>query len=221
MNRGGLGIVMQFSDEILDRNVIPHLSKVSRCGAPSLKVTDNHFSKFFIGSSFGPRRFSKGLHALLVVFFRRTDFSCVAYRQGRNQLRKYVQLLPADNSPTRHARLALTYFESSVIHLAAALKCGNAILSASHQVIADDDRCRRLQRISNRIRHFDEDVIKTGRLRPSFGISPVWIDDFGLLTNEDKLTFEELQQLLIECDAECASFARMLFPQNAIDAGKN
>jgi hypothetical protein len=201
---------MKYSDQVLDENVFPKLSLLTKCGAPPLSRTDNHFAKFLHLSSLGQQRFKKPLHSLLVVFYRRVDFACVAYRQGRNQLLKYTSKLPDDNSQTRHVRLSMCYFETCIIHLTAALKCGEALSVSLKHPEQVDERVRRLKALSNRIRHFDEDVYKNGKLQDKFGIAPIWMDDTGLLAEKSELKFCELADLLREVTAECVEFNKLL-----------
>jgi hypothetical protein len=206
---------MQYSADILDSNVSPNLSKLTICGAPLLKQGDNHFAAFMLLSVFGKSRYKKHIHALLTVFHRRVDFACVAYRQGRTQLKKYTDKLPNDNSQSRHVRLATCYFESCVLHLASALKCGDAMLASMEKTDAPDERVTRLQKIANRIRHYDEDVVKDGKIAKIFGIAPVWISDAGLNTTKLSLSFSELFDLLNESVSECSEFNKILSEPNS------
>lgn len=201
---------MQFSARMLDGNVFPHLSSLSRCGAPLLKRGANHFASFMYLSTLGGRRFKRHIHALLTVFFRRVDFACATYRQGRSRLLKYTRKLPMDNSQTRQVRLSMGYFESCILHLTAALRCLDAILESLGQKNPTDNRVKRLNGLSNRVRHFDEDVFKNGKIGNGFGIAPIWIDDTGLRSQKHILLFSELVGLLNEATSECAEFNKML-----------
>jgi hypothetical protein len=200
---------MQFSSNILNDNVAPKLSELTKCGAPILHKNRNHFAEFLKHAAFGAR-YKKHKHALLVVYFRRVDFACVEYRSGRTRLKFYADKLPDDNSQTRFYRLALSHFESSILHLFAANRCGQAILKSLGRDFVASGSELSLFALSNRIRHFDEDVFNDGKVRSSFGISPIWITDAGLESTKCKLSFEELKGLLNDALTECEGFTKTL-----------
>jgi hypothetical protein len=200
--------VVQFSDQIVDENVAPFVSKITKCGAPVLRANRNYFATYLWLASFGPKKFKPHIHALLVVFHRRVDFACVAYRQGRRRLFAYSK--QPKNSNTRFVRLAISYFETCAVHTVAATLCAEAIVKSLKQPVTKDDRVDRLRLIANRVRHFDEDVFKMGRVNKSFGISPVWVTNDGIVCSKSKISFDELRAVLKELLNECDGFNKML-----------
>jgi hypothetical protein len=203
---------VQFSDKILNENIAPELSKLSKCGAPKLPAYPNYFSEFMLRSSLGKSKFKAPVHALLVVFYRRIDFACLEYRNGRKLLGQYCKNLPSSNSKTRLFRMALAHFETCMVHANAAIICLLAINKGLQQQVQHQpgDEYDRLNKITNRIRHYDEDVFAKGKFRKQFHISPVWLTNKEIVTRQCALTFKELQKLLIAAMVDSKTFAEML-----------
>ena len=203
---------MQFSDKILDENIAPELSKLTKCGAPKLPVYPNYFSEYMLRSSLGGRKFKVAIHALLIVFFRRIDFACLEYRNGRKMLGQYCKNLPSSNSKTRLFRMALAHFETCILHADAAIICLITINKGLQQKTdrQPDDEYERMHKITNRIRHYDDDVFVKGKFKKQFHISPVWLTDKEIVTRQCTLTFNELQEVLVAAMVDAKAFAEML-----------
>jgi hypothetical protein len=204
-------MAVQFSDEIVDKNVAPFASKITKCGAPLLRANDNYFAKYLFLASFAQKKFKPHIHALLVVFHRRVDFACVAYRQGRRRLLAYSK--NPKNSNTRLVRLAISFFETCAVHAVAATLCAGTIVESLKQAASTDDRVNRLRLIANSVRHFDEEVFgkkDNRRIQKSFGISPVWVTNVGVACKKAEVTFVELRSVLKELLDECNEFNKIL-----------
>jgi hypothetical protein len=200
---------MQYSDAILNENIAPKLGSLTKCGAPPLQKSQNHFAEF-LSISVSGARCKKHLHALLIVFFRRVDFAGEEYRSARKKLRAYTSLLPKDNTQTLHYRFALCHFETCLLHLGAAMKCGEAICKSLKTDVHRDDREQRIIRLSNRVRHFDEDIFDNGNIKSNFGIAPIWITDDALEATSSSVSFFELRSSILELQEECVKFVDIL-----------
>jgi hypothetical protein len=108
--------------------------------------------------------------------------------------------------------MALAHFETCIVHANAAIICLVAINSGLQQKIQQkpNDEYDRLRKISNRIRHYDEDVFANGNFKKKFHISPVWLTDKEIVTRQCSLTFVELRQLLIAAMKDAKALAEML-----------
>ncbi len=108
--------------------------------------------------------------------------------------------------------MALAHFETCIVHANAAIICLVAINSGLQQKNQQkpNDEYDRLRKISNRIRHYDEDVFANGNFKKQFHISPVWLTDKEIVTRQCSLTFVELRQLLIVAMNDAKAFAEML-----------
>jgi hypothetical protein len=202
--------VAQFSTEILDNYVVPNLSKLNRCGSSPLKRPPNYFREFLLRSAFGKKKFKPTAHALLTVFFRRTDFACVEYGLGHRRLAKYCRGLPDDNSETRVLRLSLSHFETCLIHAEAAIRAMIAMLHQLEAEVPEYPEYNRIRLLANRVRHFDEDTEKEAKRGGRPAISPIWISDTGLHCKQSSITFPELKSVLVAAIRDSKNFAEML-----------
>jgi hypothetical protein len=201
---------MQFSNEILNELVAPNLSKLTKRGAKALTRFPNYFTEFLLRSRLGQKKYKPAIEALLTNFYRRVDFACVEYRSGRKRLLQYTTQLPNSNSETRYFRLAVSHFETCVLHAAAANKCGAAVCKILANPVIEDDVARRTRLVSNAIRHFDENVEKNEKNKQKHIVSPVWISDNALHCHNADLMFDELHKTLVDLVQESKQLAEML-----------
>jgi hypothetical protein len=207
---------LQVSVEVLDATVAPELSKLKTCGAKSIRRGPNQFARYQYLVMLGPRKYKKHIHALLVVYFRRVDFARVEFNLGCKQLRTYISKIPHSNSQTRFYRLALCHFETCLLHLYAAVRCGTSISKSLNQPLTEDDDEKVLRDFCNRIKHFDEDILEGVKNKSHFQIVPVWITNLGLKCQLPKnkgtieLEFSRLRQMLLIVENECKNYCDIL-----------
>lgn len=187
--------------------IAPRLSQLTTCSAPDLEEGPTNFGTYLLGSVF-VSRLKSHYQALLGVFIRRIEHAADEYRAGVTSLRQYVDLLPQTNSHTKHYRKALSHFETCVLHAYTAVllleAIGRAVGAPPMFETDDGSNYDRLNKHANRIKHFDEDVLKDdGAPYSAFPVSPVWITNNGLECATAALSFVELRDI-INCALEDA-----------------
>lgn len=190
---------IKYSAHVLDNNIAPKLSTLTTFKVPALRKYPNYFATLFLGSVF-VKRYPQYMHILLVVFLRRIEFAGDQYHSGSKKLKQYIDLLPQTNSKTRLYRTALSHFETCALHTYAAVCCLQAIGRAAElpPMFRENDGSDydRLRRLSNRIRHFDEDVVNKKKIQKAFPLTPVWLTNDGLETTAASLAYVELHEIL-------------------------
>lgn len=209
-------MALQVSAHILDTTVAPELSKLSSCGAKAIRRSTNQFSRYQMLTVLGRNKYKDHIHALLVVYFRRSDFARVEFNLGQKRLSEYVSKLPHHNSHTWFYRMALCHFETSLLHLNAAIECATTIANSLDHKPALDPNQRTLREFCNRIKHFNEDPIEGAKKKNVYQICPVWITNTGLKCQLNgnrgtiELDFSKLRELLKIVESECKQYCETL-----------
>lgn len=120
-----------------------------------------------------------------------------AYIIGREQLLRYIGGLPQHNALAAHGH-AVSQFESCILnaHLAALSLEGGARLLAPSASFGITDERERLRLLSNRIKHFDEDVAKAAKAgQPPTG-APIWLTNDTIVCSSADLKYVDLAEFL-------------------------
>ena len=65
----------------------------------------------------------------------------------------------------------------------------------------------RLREISNRIKHFDEDVTVAAKKGERVPIAPVWLTNVGLVASTAHLTFAEVEKIMRDQSIDAEAFS--------------
>ncbi|WP_458098116.1 hypothetical protein [Roseomonas sp. WA12] len=133
------------------------------------------------------------------VFLNRLRKATEAYRLGTLEIRKYVASLHNHEQLDAHAR-SLSHFETCVLETclsAAALNAVSNFLGASPLFSnGDGSAFDRVRCITNRIKHFEDDIQDAARKRQTVPLAPMWVVQDGIECAACSVTFKELATLL-------------------------
>lgn len=187
----------RFGSVVLDR-YIPHLSKLTACGAPPMEDVTDLRGAFVLVTTFTRGPYAEPFDRYLFMFGRRALQAINEYSTGRELLEAYVQKLPQTNSHFLKAIDATNHFEQSIAAACQAAKYAMEMASLANAPIIKDQLEGRLRHIWNRSKHFDEDFIQTNhphRRHPNI-TAPVWLTTDGVCCADASVTFHELHTFL-------------------------
>lgn len=199
---------MQWSNHILDNYVAPKLSELNKCFPPEVAELPKYAESLTLNQIFSSTRYKDSTKVVFSSFISRLRLGTEEYRHGRESLLKYESL--PDHSHLQFHRIALSKFENCVLQTYLSIACLNSL----HHIIpelqpvfrkGDNSDYDRLRLLSNRIKHFDEDIVEAARLNITPPISPVWITNSGLDCTNASITFDELASIL-KSQAEDAKY---------------
>jgi hypothetical protein len=187
-------------------------------GARSAGIAKLHGS-LVLNQTFGSGRYEEPTKILLLNFMRRLRSATEEYRSGRKSLENYVSALPQHE--LEHCNRALAYFEDCVLNATIAINCLNGLgshLRAKDPSLPlvfdrkDGSDYDRLRLLNNRIKHFDEEILKAVKnASTSIPVTPVWITNQGLEASNASLSFLELADILTTQASDAKSFAEEFF----------
>ncbi len=211
--------MVQFSVSILDDLTAPKLSLLNSCGAPDVPELPNYHGSLMLNQTFGPGKYAEPAKVLLLNFVRRLRWATEEYRSGRANLKEYISALPQHE--LGYFNRALAHFEDCVLNANVAIAClnglGTCLRSADPSVpsvfnVGDGSDYDRLRLLSNRIKHFDEDIIDAARSESvNMPVAPIWITNDGLEARSASLRFAELADILTAQASDAKAFAEDFF----------
>jgi hypothetical protein len=217
--------MVQFSIEILDSLTAPKLSLLSSCGAPDVPELPNYHGLLVLNQALGFGKYKEPAKVLLLNFLRRLRSATEEYRSGRENLEKYVSALPQHELGC--CNRALAYFEDCILNANVAITClsglGKYLQSLDPSVapvfkVGDGSDYDSLRLLSNRIKHFDEDVLDAALSgSTSIPVAPVWITNQGLEASNASLSFVELADILTTQARDAKAFAEDFFIKAGTD----
>ena len=126
---------------------------------------------------------------------------------GRELLLAYVEKLPQTNNHFLHAMDATGYFEQSIGFACQAASLFKRLVVLANREKVDDDREKRLRKIWNRSKHFDEDLVDPAIVNTDI-TAPVWLTNEGISSSVASVRFEELHSFLTDLVKIFATVAR-------------
>lgn len=214
--------MVQFSAVILDDLTAPKLSLLNSCGAPDVPELPNYHGSLVLNQAFGPGKYKEPAKVLLLNFLRRLRSATEEYRSGRGNLKRYISALPQHE--LGYFNRALVHFEDCILNANVAIVCLNGLgtyLHSSDPSVpsvfnpGDGSDYDRLRLLSNRIKHFDEDIIDAARSGAlNMPVAPVWITNDGLEASSASLRFTELADILTAQASDAKAFAEDFFNEH-------
>jgi hypothetical protein len=219
---------MPLSAYALDHFIAPKLSLLNACNAPDVPAMPNYYEILVLNQMLQPMTYTEPLKVLLLNFVRRLGSATTEYRSGRDNLLLYLSKLPQHRDLEDYHR-ALAHFEDCVLngHIAAVCLAGvgtylRSINPAMPDVLKRGADYDRLRCLSNRIKHFGEDVEKAVRRSATMPVAPMWITNDGLEAQRRgarsadgivALRFNELSDILTMQAKVAKAFAEDFFAQ--------
>jgi hypothetical protein len=212
-----------FGAVVLDGFGAPHLSELTECGALEIEEPTNYLGSLVLNQLFFAVRYPDPMKRLTLMFARRADNAVREHRTGRKLLLSYIQRLPQGNDHFLVALRAATHFE----HCIGSACQADALFERLLDVVDgrdpskppdSRDRERRLKRIWNRAKHFDEDIVS-----PKVGAeditAPVWLTNTGISAEPATITWVELHSVLTE-QQEALKFLAVGLPNKIVEKQK-
>jgi hypothetical protein len=178
---------MPLSDYSLDNFVAHELSSLTKCGAPELSANPNWIGQFVLNTVV----IAKPERPYAFTFLRRAEGAFSSYRAARSALIEYVETPRDVLSPYFKA---LLNFE---VCIGQCCQGFNLLRTASGKdwfQKNDKSDGDRLNNLYNNSKHMDE-RIADGAL-PTEATAAIWITNEGLESKQDKVTFDELCEIL-------------------------
>lgn len=215
-----MGKTMQFSSYILDEFLSTKLSQLNHCDAPYVEKLPNYISALRFNQSLSTIKYKNNVWIFIFSFIIKLSESIYEYRQGRESLLEYVASLPSHKKLHAQER-ALMHFENSILRLNISILSLNGLLKSlglSNPAFAAGDRSDydRVRRISNRIKHFDEDVERAVERGTPIPLKAVWLTNDGLESTDGSITFTEIAAIFQAQAEDARQFAEEV-PRKAME----
>lgn len=223
------GLMIRFASFIVDGFGAPHLSGLTKCGAPEMEEPKAYVGSLFLNGLLG-MQYVDTPKRLTVMFGRRADHAMREYRTGRELLVSYLQRLPYGNNHFLVALRATTHFEQCIGSASQAATLLDRLLDnadARDYCMPPDLRCceERLRKIWNRSKHFDEDIMSHNTAAADI-VAPVWLTNTGISSEKVTVSWEELCSVLTKqhdalkffCEDAPRNFVKKQRPTNQGDA---
>ena len=203
---------MTWSNYYLDK-FAPKLSLVSECNASIVPSLPNYEGSLRINNSIIMTIYSEAQMVLIAHFIIRLRFSIENYVLARDNLKEYIGSLP-DPQLSSYTR-SIVYFETCVLQAHVSMQCLAKFEKITYghssvDITGDESVNGRLRLMSNRIKHFDQDI-KASRGEGGTSLAPIWISNDGLESAKADVGFRELADLLIDCSETAKQLAENSF----------
>jgi hypothetical protein len=183
---------MPFTKYALDEFYSQEISQLTECNAPSVvkhfSQSEHWVANFFINSVFGCTIDQKG-RAFGFGFLRRAESAFLEYEIARKALIEFV--ISNHEKPSFYLK-SLTHFEITISMAYQAYQLIKGLTGDMLFQKNDGSVLQRLNQIYNVIRHFDPSKL------PSNHYHAMWITNEALHIENCNLSFQELEQILIE-----------------------
>jgi hypothetical protein len=185
---------MPLTNYALDKFVSQQLSQLTECNAPDIS---GHYSQakywvsnFVLNSIFGGSA-SKEERTFTFFFLRRVEAAFTEYGYARQALIEFASA--SAKQPSLYFR-ALHHFEMTIAMLWQAYDLIGATLDEKHLFFkkGETNSYQRLNWTYNKSRHFSPSELSAEN------INAIWITNSGIQTEEEVLSYSELENLLLE-----------------------
>jgi hypothetical protein len=185
---------MHLSNYALDKFVSQQLSQLTQCNASKVEErypqTKYWVSNFVLNSILGSSVSKEG-RIFTFFFLRRAEAAFTEYEYARQTLIEYIST--SSKMPSYYFR-ALHHFEMTITMLWQAYDLTRKVLVLKKGLFekGDGSKYERLNWIYNVSRHFDPSKLPLGQ------IHMVWLNDGGIQTDKHGVSFQELEEFLVE-----------------------
>lgn len=183
---------MPFTKYALDEFYSQEISQLTECNAPEVvkhfSQSEHWVANFFLNSVFGYPIAQKG-RAFGFGFLRRAETAFLEYEIARMSLIGFINSNP--EKPSLYLK-SLTHFEITITMVYQAYQLLMRLSDEKLFQKNDGSPLDRLNKIYNLIRHFDPSEL------PLKHFHAMWISNNGLHIENYNLSFEELEEIMIE-----------------------
>ena len=199
-------MTIRWSSDVLDRFIAPSISKFDSCDAPDLKAAhpeEQHWLANHFLSSVFRRQFGGKYRQYAFNLLFRAQVAFDRYHEGRQLTVKYLGAGSTDNPALTVYFQALSAWESSLLNL----QFFTDIFNRMHKEIGEPPAFRdndgspeqRAYAIANTIKHWGSDLA-AGQFSDGDTV-PLWMSNFGFHSRDQRLSFVELGQLVLDIAA--------------------
>ncbi len=198
----------QLSDELLNDIIAQDSASLKSLQMPEIPSVPDYRLMFGVQYKLSGGVFTDG--AVLSAITNAMGATAMAiheYRNARDCGLAYINQLPEHDQLPALGK-AFAHMANCIMNAQVTALCLNSaqrVLNATE--FKNLNRYERLRRLSNRIRHFDEDVdkaITAGKRAPP---SPIWFTDAEVCSASARLTYQELADMLQDHAGVCKFFA--------------
>lgn len=200
---------MHFGAQVLDTYIAPRLSELQDCSPPDLPELPHYRGSLVLYDVFCGVAYPDDLRVPISLFISRLRETIFEYRSATEYLQKYVAALPDHGQLGAHTR-SVAHFETCIIKAdlaATLLKLVAARIGAPLPWNRrDGSTFERIHLMSNRIKHFDEDIGEAARMGKALPLAPIWLIRSGLECSRCCVSFDELTIVLRNMAEDAENF---------------
>jgi hypothetical protein len=199
---------MPLTNYVLDKFVSQQLSQLNECNASN--VTERYsqakhwVSNFVLNSIFGGPVSKEG-RSFTFFFLRRAEAAFTEYEYARQAL---IEFVSAPSKKPFFYFQALHHFEMTITMLWQAYDLTRRVMKKKLFDKGDSSNYEKLNWIYNVSRHFDPLELPVGQ------IHAVWLNNAGIQTGRYGVSFQELEEFLIEIGSLADSISKAEKPDN-------
>lgn len=193
--------MIRFSSDVLNNFIASDLSTLLAPILPDVPDVENQSIVFTMNYVLGSLKFKGTSVAQAVMSAMQHNTTAVhAYRSARSSIQEYIADLP------NHDKLfavvqALADFENCILHSHITAQCLNefqrAMTGKGFLMLSDEvSEYARLRKLSNRIKHFDQDIAKSIRNGLNAPARAIWLTDEAVVCTKGSLLYAELADVL-------------------------
>ncbi len=189
-------MVIQFSDEILDKHIAPEVSSFNRADIPDMSSWEKEapywIANFFLNSAF-ITSFNPPMNAYAYNFLRRAHAAFIEHKLARDATYSFLEA--GGQSPT-HYCLALFHWETFLGQSWHAYAIFLKAFKGKDKVFDKGDGSleNRLNNLYNQMKHV-ESKIATCEMLPGATV-PVWLTNDGIHSINTSMTYNETADVL-------------------------
>jgi hypothetical protein len=205
--------MVQWYSPLLEDFIAPEIGSFRRPEIPKLDKLPNYFGSLFVNNIFVAKQ-PKRLRQLVAVFVRRIGAATDQYILAAAALDRFESYRVNSNEAISAYLRALIAFETCVLHSAIAVQCLRSITTTYNLPgpfkTNDGSDYDRLHKLSNRIKHFNEDL-EQATSETAILPTPIWLADDGIRCTGAQLEFQELFAILCAAHEDCKGFTEDWF----------
>jgi len=195
---------MQFSSKILDTYFAPNISELRSAVIPEIPIAVDQRLSFALNHALGAKRFKHVGHlATIGAAMSHHVTANREYLNAREGVNASIHNLP------EHAHLykltkAISHFETCILHCHISALCLHnihvALVPSADSKIYSDPDYEKLRVLSNRIKHFDEDMRDGINSNTPIQTYPIWLTETEVHCRDGSLAYDDLARILVAHD---------------------
>lgn len=190
---------MQFSTELLNRNVAPGIAEFDRADIPDLRSdfpeAEHWLSNHFLNTLFGPN-YTGQFRQYAINMLSRAQVQFSLFHQAREATREYLEKSTIHNPSVRRYYAAIFLWESCFLNLQMFIDIYTKAVGKKAFEPFDGSDDQRAYDIANNIKHWAA-LVKSNKHSDEHTI-PMWMSNTGFHTYAHSLTYAELVAITTE-----------------------